>query len=65
MIDAPELPVSTTRRPPSRESLPTVSIVVPVYNSAQTMEPLIARLEPVLAKITSAFEVILVIAIGN
>ena len=60
MIDAPELPASTLRRPPSRESLPTVSIVVPVYNSAQTMEPLIARLEPVLAQITSAFEIILV-----
>ena len=62
MIDAPELPPSTAtvRRLPSRESLPTVSVVVPVYNSAQTMEALVARLEPVLVKIASAFEIILV-----
>lgn len=62
MIDAPELPPSTAtiRRPSSRDSLPTISIVVPVYNSAQTMEALVARLQPVLAKIASAFEIILV-----
>ena len=62
MIDAFVLPPSaaTARRFPIRDLLPTVSVVVPAYNSAQTLEPLIARLAPVLEEITSAFEIILV-----
>ena len=39
---------------------PTVSVVVPVYNSEATVAKLIERLEPVLNDIASKFEVILV-----
>ncbi|MGB8167111.1 MAG: glycosyltransferase family 2 protein [Chthoniobacteraceae bacterium] len=62
MIDAPVLPPSAAgaRRSLSRDSLPTISVVVPAYNSAQTLEPLIARLAPMLLEMTSAFEIILV-----
>jgi undecaprenyl-phosphate 4-deoxy-4-formamido-L-arabinose transferase len=38
----------------------TLSVVVPVYNSEQSLPLLIERLEPVLREHTSAFEVILV-----
>lgn len=42
------------------ESKPTCSIVIPVYNSAETLEALASRLGAVLPGITSAYEVILV-----
>src|SRR5882724_3562353 len=48
--------------PPSDES-PGLSIIVPVYNSEQTLADLAARLEPVLAASTGGtreFELILV-----
>jgi glycosyltransferase involved in cell wall biosynthesis len=46
---------ATPRRP-----LPSISVVVPVYNSESTLYALITRLEPVLREIASAFEIILV-----
>lgn len=39
---------------------PGISVVVPVYNSAQTLGPLIERLEAVLRQIAAGFEIILV-----
>lgn len=39
---------------------PTISAVVPVYNSQDTLAQLVGRLEATLAPITSAFEIILV-----
>jgi len=42
------------------EALPTVSIVVPVYNSESTLEDLVAGLGRVLPGASSAFELILV-----
>lgn len=42
------------------QTLPSISIVVPVFNSEQTLPTLIERLEPVLRQVASAFEVILV-----
>ena len=39
---------------------PTVSVVIPVYNSSQTLEPLMDRLHEVLPTCTSAYEVVLV-----
>jgi undecaprenyl-phosphate 4-deoxy-4-formamido-L-arabinose transferase len=44
----------------NRAQKPTISIVVPVYNSEQSLPLLIERLEPVLRSIASAFEVVLV-----
>ncbi len=38
----------------------SISVVVPVYNSAETVPALVARLEPVLRAVASDFEVILV-----
>ncbi len=38
----------------------SISVVVPVYNSAETVPALIARLDPVLRAIAAEFEVILV-----
>ena len=38
----------------------SISIVVPVYNSSLTLPELVARLESVLARTASTFEVILV-----
>jgi glycosyltransferase involved in cell wall biosynthesis len=40
--------------------LPSISVVVPVYNSEKTLTPLISRLETVLREASSAFEVILI-----
>ena len=44
----------------AEERRPSISIVVPVYNSSLTLQELVARLEPVLRRIASTFEVILV-----
>ena len=44
----------------SRQPAPSISIIVPVYNSELTLPALIERLEPVLRKVASAFEIILV-----
>ena len=38
----------------------SLSVVVPVYNSEATVGELVARLEPVLGRCASAFEVVLV-----
>lgn len=46
--------------PQESPSLPAVSVIVPVYNSEQSLPALIERLEPVLCKVAGAFEVILV-----
>ena len=51
-------PNATSER--SRQPAPSISIVVPVYNSELTLPALIERLEPVLRKVAGAFEVILV-----
>lgn len=40
--------------------VPTVSVVIPVYNSEASLLPLIERLEPILGAQAAAFEVILV-----
>jgi len=39
---------------------PSVSVVVPVYNSTESLTELVARLNPVLVEVASSFEVILV-----
>ncbi|MEY2807720.1 MAG: hypothetical protein RIR65_2137, partial [Planctomycetota bacterium] len=39
---------------------PSISVVVPVYNSEGSLRALVARLEPVLAANASRFEVVLV-----
>lgn len=39
---------------------PGISVVVPAYNSQQSISVLLARLEPVLAALTDRFEVVLV-----
>ena len=51
-------PIASSER--SRQPAPSLSIVVPVYNSELTLPALIERLEPVLRKVASAFEIILV-----
>ena len=40
--------------------LPSISVVVPVYNSAQTLEPLVERLSTVLSTCSRTYEIILV-----
>ncbi len=44
----------------SNEGTPTITVVVPVYNSAQTLGPLIERLSRVLPTVARAHEIILV-----
>ena len=44
----------------SENALPSISIVVPVYNSEETLDPLVARLRAVLKDCARAFEIILV-----
>ena len=39
---------------------PSISVVIPVYNSATILPELIARLQPVLARLTTTYEVVLV-----
>ncbi len=41
-------------------SKPSLSVVVPVYNSEASLRPLVARLEPVLRAVTGEFELVLV-----
>ncbi len=45
---------------PTRPYQPGLSVVVPVYNSEQTLHTLIEQLQPVLASLTDAYEAILV-----
>jgi glycosyltransferase involved in cell wall biosynthesis len=42
------------------ETCRNCSVVVPVYNSAETLEPLVQRLQPVLQSIADQYEVLLV-----
>ena len=56
---------SQTRLPPYTDGVladqrPTVTVVVPVYNSQATVAELVSRVAPVLDKVASAWEVILV-----
>ena len=51
-------PIATSER--ARQPAPSISVVVPVYNSELTLPALIERLEPVLRQVASAFEIILV-----
>ena len=46
--------------PPMPNLTPGISVVVPVYNSEETLPALVARLEPVLRAAAEHFEVILV-----
>ena len=39
---------------------PTISVVVPAYDSARSLPELIARLTPVLARVSSEFEILLI-----
>jgi polyisoprenyl-phosphate glycosyltransferase len=39
---------------------PSISVVVPVYNSAATLGELVSRLEQVLSGVTPGFELVLV-----
>src|SRR6187402_755229 len=47
-------------RPRMDPGLPTLSVVVPVYNAEATLRGLVERLEPVLRAHTSRFELVLV-----
>lgn len=60
MIDVPVRPASAGTTDRERRFLPSISVVVPVYNSEATLEPLVARLQTVLQRAASNFEVILV-----
>ena len=42
------------------DSKPSLSVVIPVYNSEALLRPLIARLEPVLRDVAGEFELVLV-----
>ena len=42
------------------DSKPSLSVVIPVYNSEALLRPLISRLEPVLRDVASEFELVLV-----
>jgi glycosyltransferase involved in cell wall biosynthesis len=42
------------------DSKPSLSVVIPVYNSEALLRPLVARLEPVLREVSSEFELVLV-----
>ena len=53
-------PSMTAGRARTDSQLTTVSVVVPVYNSARTLEPLVDRLAAVLSGCTRAYEIILV-----
>ena len=46
--------------PANQSPLPSLSVVVPVFNSAQTLEPLVDRLSTVLSTCSSRHEIILV-----
>lgn len=39
---------------------PEISVAIPVFNEAQNLRPLVARLTPVLEKVASSFEVVFV-----
>ncbi|MBK7876118.1 MAG: glycosyltransferase family 2 protein [Planctomycetes bacterium] len=41
-------------------TLPSLTVLVPVYNSEGSLRPLVERLEPVLARLASEYELILV-----
>lgn len=45
---------------PRRTRLPSISVIIPVFNSEQTLSPLVERTEAVLSRIASEFEIILV-----
>ena len=60
MTETPISPLPAKRTKRSRRSLPSVSVVVPVFNSEQTLDELVARLDTVLAEASRAFEIILV-----
>ena len=49
-----------TRKDASRMPPPSVSVVVPVYNSSATLPELVARLSAVLGEVTAEYEVVLV-----
>src|SRR5438876_1722300 len=48
------------QQPPMTSRPPTISLVVPAYDSARSLPELIARLTPVLARVSSEFEILLV-----
>ncbi|MGI9424698.1 MAG: glycosyltransferase family 2 protein [Hyphomicrobiaceae bacterium] len=52
--------VASESKPVDRMSQPTLSVLIPVYNEAAALPELIGRLEPVLAQLDVAWEVIFV-----
>ena len=53
MTDAFPLPIDRTTRP-------ELSVVVPVFNEADNLEPLLARLIPTLARCVSSFQIVFI-----
>ncbi|MDH7796481.1 MULTISPECIES: glycosyltransferase family 2 protein [unclassified Beijerinckia] len=53
---------TTSERPsdPTSRPSPQISVVVPMYNEAENLSPLIARLVPVLERCAASFEVVFV-----
>lgn len=49
-----------SQKPKMSNTKPSISVVVPVYNSELTLDELVARLEVVLAEAASEYEIILV-----
>jgi glycosyltransferase involved in cell wall biosynthesis len=54
------MPIHQTESYPAMPTPTTCSVVVPVYNSEQTLEPLIQRLQAVLTSLFLHYEIILV-----
>jgi glycosyltransferase involved in cell wall biosynthesis len=51
---------SAAAQPPALAGAPEVSVVIPVFNEARNLPGLMARLEPVLAKAASSWEIVFV-----
>jgi undecaprenyl-phosphate 4-deoxy-4-formamido-L-arabinose transferase len=60
MTATPVQPPPSNSSKRSRKPSPSVSVVVPVFNSEQTLDALVARLDAVLANASSNFEIILI-----
>lgn len=54
------MPVGPVRHARKSDLMASLSVVIPVYNGAQSLPTLISRLEPVLSRLTGAYEAILV-----
>ncbi len=45
---------------PAQQPVPELSVIVPVYNEADNIGPLLARLQPVLERCTTSYEIVFV-----